>query len=43
MFFLNQGYHVQEAVQSLDKHYREMLITGVHPNCWTEMFGNEEE
>tara|TARA_Y100000004_G_C8901190_1_gene406481 strand:- start:49 stop:294 length:246 start_codon:yes stop_codon:yes gene_type:complete len=43
MFFLNQGYHVQEAVQSLDKHYREMLITGVHPKCWTEMFGDEEE
>ena len=42
MFYLNQGYKVQDAVKSLDKDYREMLITGVHPECWISMFGEEE-
>jgi hypothetical protein len=42
LFFLNQGYLVQDAVKSLDKHLREQLITGVHPKCWYEMFGEEE-
>lgn len=43
MFYINQGYHIQEAVKSLDRDYREMLITGIHPNCWIAMFGSEEE
>jgi hypothetical protein len=34
--------HVQEAVTSLNKDYREQLITGIHPRCWIEMFGEEE-
>jgi len=42
LFYLNQGKKVQEAVTSLSKDYREMLITGIHPNCWIEMFGEEE-
>jgi hypothetical protein len=42
MFYLNQGYHIQDAVKSLDKHYREQMITGTHPKCWLEMFGEEE-
>ena len=42
LFYLNQGMHVQEAVKSLDRDYREMLITGTHPECWIEMFGEEE-
>ena len=42
LFYLNQGYHIQDAVKSLDKHYREQMITGTHPKCWIEMFGEEE-
>ena len=42
MFYLNQGMHIQDAVKSLDKDYREQMITGTHPECWTEMFGEEE-
>lgn len=42
MFYLNQGMHVQDAVKSLDKDEREMLITGTHPECWISMFGEEE-
>jgi hypothetical protein len=42
LYYLNQGMHVQEAVTSLNKDYREQLITGIHPRCWIEMFGEEE-
>ena len=43
LFYLNQGWNVQEAVQSLDIDEREQLISGVHPNCWEVMFGGIEE
>ena len=42
LLYLNQGYNVQDAVKSLNKDYREQLITGTHPSCWEKMFGNEE-
>ena len=42
LFYLNQGMHIQDAVKSLSKDYREQLITGIHPRCWYEMFGEEE-
>lgn len=42
MFWLHQGKHIQEAVQSLDKDLREQLISGTHPQCWINMFGEEE-
>ena len=38
LFYLNQGYHIQDAVKSLDRDYREQIITGTHPKCWIEMF-----
>ena len=42
MFYLHQGMHIQDAVKSLDKDLREQMITGVHPECWIKMFGEEE-
>ena len=42
LFYLNQGMHIQDAVKSLDKELREQLISGTHPKCWYEMFGEEE-
>jgi len=42
LFYLNQGMHIQDAVKSLDKDYREQMITGTHPKCWIKMFGEEE-
>jgi len=42
LFYLNQGWLVQLAVKSLDEDEREQLISGVHPNCWKDMFGEEE-
>ena len=42
IFWLHQGMHIQEAVTSLNKDLREQMITGTHPKCWIEMFGEEE-
>ena len=42
MFWLHQGLHIQDAVKSLNKDLREQLMTGTHPKCWIEMFGEEE-
>jgi hypothetical protein len=42
LFYLNQGMHIQDAVKSLHKDFREQMITGTHPKCWIEMFGEEE-
>ena len=39
LFYIRQGYHIQDAVKSLDKPEREQLISGIHGNCWEEMFG----
>ena len=39
LFYIRQGYHIQDAVKSLDIPEREQLISGIHGNCWEEMFG----
>ena len=36
------GAAIQEAYPDLNAALREQLMTGYHPECWTEMFGNEE-
>ncbi len=36
---LNAGIPVHEAVQRLDRSDREQLISGTHPECWTDLFG----
>ena len=33
---------VAALVMSLDKDYREQMITGTHTKCWIEMFGDGE-
>jgi hypothetical protein len=33
--------HAQYAFPNLSADVREMLISGTHPKCWTEMFGEE--
>lgn len=38
-----EGEYVQNALSMLDKDQREMLISGVCPTCWDEMFGGEDE
>lgn len=33
------GALIQEAFPDLDKTLREQIISGTHPECWTEVFG----
>ena len=36
--------HIQDALSFLSADDREILISGICPKCWNEMFGmNEEE
>lgn len=37
------GMFVQDAFPHLDADQREQLITGTHPACWTELFGEDDE
>jgi hypothetical protein len=30
---------MQEAFPDLDKALREQMISGTHPNCWKEVYG----
>jgi len=34
---------VQDAFPYLDANEREMLISGICPDCWDKMFGSDEE
>jgi len=34
----NQSRHVQDVFTWLTSEEREILITGIHPKCWNEMF-----
>ncbi len=40
LFAYLRGEYVQEAFKSLTVPLREQIISGVHPKCWEEMFGN---
>lgn len=35
--------HIQKALQSRSDDFREMLISGTHPECWTAMFGADDD
>ena len=37
------GEFAQNAFPYLDANEREMLISGICPDCWDKMFGQEEE
>lgn len=37
------GQYIQDAFPELDDPTRELLITGTHPECWTEMFSYLDE
>ena len=36
-----RGEYVQTAFKSLTIPLREQIISGVHPECWVEMWGQE--
>lgn len=37
------GALTQLAFDNLDAATRELLISGIHPDCWQQMLGNSEE
>lgn len=37
------GIHAQNALPFTPAEVREQLMTGTHPECWTEMFPEEED
>jgi len=36
-----RGEYAQDAFKSLTIPLREQIISGVHPKCWDEMWGQE--
>lgn len=36
------GEHVQNVWPEKSPDQREILITGIHPKCWNEIFGGGE-
>jgi hypothetical protein len=41
LFTYLRGEYVQNAFKSLTIPLREQIISGVHPACWDEMWGQE--
>lgn len=41
LFSYLRGNYVQEAFKSLSIPLREQIISGVHPQCWEELWGQE--
>ncbi len=37
------GAHIQNALPSLSVALREQLITGYHPECWDDLFGDLDD
>ena len=42
MNYLNRTLLAQEAFPHLDPQFREVLITGIDPICWEDLFGIPE-
>lgn len=38
----NAGAMVQDAFPTRDTDFRELVISGTHPECWDATFGEEE-
>ena len=43
LFAYLRGEYVGKAFKSLTIPLREQIISGVHPHCWREMWGEERE
>jgi hypothetical protein len=35
--------YIQDVFPQLDKDVREWMISGTHPACWKEVFGEEDD
>lgn len=41
--YVEKTAYVQDIFPHIPKEEREMLISGTHPECWNEMFGDINE
>lgn len=41
LFSYLRGEYVRDAFKSLSVPLREQIISGLHPECWQEAFGQE--
>lgn len=41
LFSYLRGNYVRDAFKSLSVPLREQIISGVHPECWEQTFGQE--
>ena len=39
----NAGEFAQDAFPFLSADEREQIISGTHPKCWAELFGNDDD
>lgn len=37
------GAYIQNAFPNLTADQRELLMTGIHPECWKQMFPDDDE
>jgi hypothetical protein len=37
------GTYIQNALSMLNKDDREMLVSGICPECWDAMFGDDDD
>lgn len=42
-WFTERHDYIQNILPDMPPEYREMLITGIHPDCWKQMFAEENE
>ena len=38
-----RGNYIQDSFKTMSVPLREQIISGVHPDCWVSMFGQERE
>ena len=43
MAAIDAGTKMQYALPERSAEFRELLISGSHPDCWTNAFGSEED
>ena len=41
--WFNKDRYVQDIWTTLSQQDREIIISGTHPECWNEMFPDEDE
>lgn len=38
-----RGFSIQRAFPRLSENERELILSGLHPQCWDEVFDTEDE